>query len=98
MQKIIVSSLLLASFTVSAKEKSVESPVELPEMVVTATRTETAKDRLAAAATVYTRKDIERLQVKTVPDLLRGTAGLDMTQTGGMGKNTSVFMRGTNAD
>lgn len=98
MQKIIVSSLLLASFTVLAKEKSVEYSVELPEMVVTATRTEVAQNRLSSAATVYTRQDIERLQVKTVPELLRGTTGLDITQTGGIGKNTSVFMRGTNSD
>ncbi|MEQ1635810.1 MAG: TonB-dependent receptor [Methylococcales bacterium] len=98
MQKIIVSYLLLASFAVLAKEKSVDSSVELPEMLVTATRTEVAQNRLSAASTVYTRKDIEGLQVKTVPELLRGTTGLDMTQTGGLGKNTSVFLRGTNSD
>jgi len=44
-------------------------------MVVTATRTEVAKNQLAAATTVYTRKDIERLQVQTLPELLRGTTG-----------------------
>jgi len=59
-------------------------------MVVTATRTEVAKNQLAAAATVYTRKDIERLQVQTLPELLKGTTGIDMTQQGGYGKTTSV--------
>ncbi|MCX7087831.1 MAG: TonB-dependent receptor [Methylococcales bacterium] len=98
MQKIIVSSLLLAGFTVHAQEKSLESSVDLPEMVVTATRTEVAKAHLSAASTIYTRKDIDRLQVKTVPELLRGTTGLDMTQNGGMGSTTSVFMRGTNSN
>jgi len=67
-------------------------------MVVTATRTEVAKNQLAAATTIYTRKDIERLQVQTLPDLLKGTSGIDMTQQGGYGKTTSVFMRGTNSD
>jgi vitamin B12 transporter len=96
MQKLIFGSLLLTSFNTQLHAQ--EAVQNLPEMVVTATRTETAKNQLAAAATVYTRKDIERLQAKTLPELLSGTTGIDMTQSGGFGKTTSVFMRGTNAD
>ena len=65
MQKFIVSSLLLAGFNspLQAQETQADDSLNLPEMVVTATRTETPKDQLAAATTVYTRADIERLQV-----------------------------------
>lgn len=100
MQKFILGSLLLASATspLQAQETLSGDTTGLPEMVVTATRSEVAKNQLAAAVTVYTRKDIERLQVKTFPELLRGTTGIDMTQQGGDGKTTSVFMRGTNSD
>ena len=100
MQKIIAGSLLLAGINAQAQaqENHTDNSLELPNMVVTATRTEVAKNQLAAAATVYTRKDIERLQVKTLPELLKGTSGIDMTQQGGYGKTTSVFMRGTNSD
>jgi vitamin B12 transporter len=100
MQKIIASSLLLAGFNTPAfsQDTPVDPSLALPEQVVTATRSETARNQLATATTVYTRKDIDRLQVKTVPELLRGSAGIDVTQTGGYGKNTSVFMRGTNSD
>jgi vitamin B12 transporter len=96
MQKLIFGSLLLTGFNTQLHAQ--ETVQNLPEMVVTATRTETAKNQLAAAATVYTRKDIERLQAKTLPELLSGTIGIDITQNGGYGKTTSVFMRGTNAD
>ena len=100
MQKFIFSSLLLAGINAQsqAQENPTNNSLELPNMVVTATRTEVAKNQLSAATTVYTRKDIERLQVQTLPELLKGTSGIDMTQQGGYGKTTSVFMRGTNSD
>ncbi|NOS87273.1 MAG: TonB-dependent receptor plug domain-containing protein, partial [Methylococcaceae bacterium] len=100
MHKLIASSLLLTGFNtvVHAQSPTPTNALELPNMVVTATRTETAKNQLSAAATVYTRSDIERLQAKTLPDLLRGTIGLDMVQNGGDGKSTSVYLRGTNSD
>jgi vitamin B12 transporter len=104
MQKLLFSSLLLAGVTIPAQAQKLDQAQvkaesqALPEMVVTATRTETAKNQLSAATTVYTRSDIERLQAKTFPDLLRGTTGIDITQQGGDGKLTSLFMRGTNSD
>jgi vitamin B12 transporter len=96
MKKIIASSILLTGFNTLAFSQ--DTPVDLPNMVVTATRSETATNQLATAATVYTREDIDRLQVRTLPELLRGSAGLDVTQDGGYGKTSSVFMRGTNSD
>ena len=100
MQKFLISSMLLAGFytPVQAQDTQALDSTTLPEMVVTATRSSAPRSQLSAATTVYTRADIERKQVKTFPDLLRGTLGLDMTQNGGDGKTTSVFMRGTNSD
>lgn len=85
-------------FALSGTLHAQELPEDLPDMVVTATRSgEIAKNKLSAAATVYTREDIERLQAKSIPELLRGTAGVDVTQSGGAGQISSVFMRGTNS-
>ena len=100
MQKNLFSSLLLVSFNIPllAQEIPNANAVDLPDVVVTATRSDTVKAQLAAGTTVYTRADIERLQAKTFPELLRGTIGTDMTQQGGDGKTTSIFMRGTNSD
>jgi vitamin B12 transporter len=96
LKKMIFGPLLLTGFNTPLQAQ--EIPQNLPDLVVTATRTETAKNQLATASTVYTRKDIERLQAKTLPELLSNTPGIDMAQSGGYGKDTNVYMRGTNSD
>ncbi len=100
MQKIIIKSLLLVGFNPSlhAQEIFTQDMANLPGVVVTATRTATPQNQLATGATVYTRQDIERLQVKTLPDLFKGTIGVDIAQNGGYGQPTSLFLRGTNTD
>src|SRR3989338_8139925 len=70
----------------------------LPDIVVTATRTAQSADATLASVSIITRQDIERLQAQPLPDVLRGVAGLTLTNNGGAGTATSVFLRGTNAD
>lgn len=100
MQQIKYGFLIFASLSgsFSVLAASFDEPDNLPETVVTATRTKTAKNELATAITVFDRKDIEKLQVRTLPDLLKTAPGVDVTESGVYGKNTSVFMRGTNSD
>ena len=74
-----------------------EESIDLPNMVVTATRTDQSIDRLSVASTVFTRQDIERLQVQNVPDLLKQATGVDVSESGGAGKASSVFIRGTSS-
>ena len=70
----------------------------LPDTVVTATRTAQSADATLASVSIITRQDIERLQAQSLPDVLRGVAGLTISNSGGAGKATSVFLRGTNSD
>src|SRR3990170_5839121 len=70
----------------------------LPDTVVTASRTAQSADATLASVTVITRQDIARLQAQSLPDVLRGVAGLTISNNGGAGKATSGFLRGTNAD
>lgn len=74
------------------------SPATLPEMVVTATGIETPEDQLAASVTVITKDDIARNQYQTVVDVLKAVPGMNIVQSGGPGKQTSVFVRGTNSN
>src|SRR4030067_1460705 len=67
-------------------------------MVDTATRTAQFADATLASVSIITRQDIERLQAQSLPDVLRGVAGLTLSNSGGAGKATSVFLRGTNSD
>ncbi len=85
-------SLILAGFSIQA-----ETTIELPDYVVTATRTARTINHLSAASTVFTRHDIERLQVQSVPEILKLATGVDLSESGGAGKNASVFIRGTSS-
>lgn len=67
-------------------------------VVVTANRMAQTADQTLASVTVITREDIERRQPRSVPDALRGTPGLHIANSGGPGKSTSVFLRGTESD
>lgn len=67
-------------------------------IIITATRTAQTTDAALASVTVITRKDIERQQTRSVQDLLRGVPGISIANNGGMGKASSVFMRGTESD
>lgn len=69
----------------------------LDAVVVTATRTEVSLKELGSSVTVISGSDIDRSQQTTVLDALRATPGLDIVQSGGAGKLTSLFLRGSDA-
>jgi len=71
-----------------------QEPVDLGEVVVTATRTEVPIKELGVSATVITAEEIERSQSTDVVDLLRDVVGIQLTQTGSRGGNTSLYVRG----
>lgn len=66
----------------------------LDEILVTATRTPRSLAETLAATTVITRRDIERSQAQSVQELLAGQAGIGLSNNGGAGKATSLFLRG----
>jgi vitamin B12 transporter len=70
----------------------------LAEIVVTATRTPQRVEDILASVTVLDRAAIEARQAGSVEELLRGEAGIDISNGGGLGKVTSVFMRGMQSD
>jgi len=67
-------------------------------VVVSATRVPTPLSQVASSISVITAGQIEARQDRSLPDVLREVPGLDIVQTGGAGGQTSVFMRGTNAN
>ncbi len=88
---------LIAALMLAPQPLAAGPALELADLVVTATRTPVAEAHLLADATVIDRAEMERRQPLTFPDLLRGQRGLSVASAGGPGKQTSVFMRGTNA-
>lgn len=67
----------------------------LETVTVTATRTERSVEESLASVTVIDRDEIERRQAQSVQEVLRGVPGLSIANNGGLGKSTSVFLRGT---
>jgi vitamin B12 transporter len=65
-------------------------------LVVTANRFQ-QPSAVLAPITVVTRQDIDRWQSTSVNDVLRRLPGVDIAQYGGMGQNSSISIRGTNA-
>ncbi len=66
--------------------------------LVTATRTEQTIENSLAPATVFTRDDIEKLQAKSLTELLSRVPGIEIASSGSKGSATSMYLRGTNDD
>jgi vitamin B12 transporter len=67
---------------------------QLPEVVVTPSRTEQRQTETLLHSTVITSEMIKNSQQPDLPSLLRAEAGIQITQTGGIGTATGFFMRG----
>ena len=88
--------LTLALFALPANAQV--NTVELPTILVSPTTVPTPASELGSSVTWIGGSDLQREQIRTVPDALKKVPGLDVVQTGGPGGQTSVFMRGTNAN
>ncbi|HZX70604.1 MAG TPA: TonB-dependent receptor [Rhodanobacter sp.] len=96
MKKSLLTVTLLAC-TMGAQAAAQNDATALNPVIVTATRTAITVDDALSSVTVITRADIERLQPASVIDLLTGLPGVTFTQSGGLGQQSSLFLRGTNS-
>lgn len=88
---------LIAFFGASATAQAPEANDASDDIVVTATRTPTAQERLPARVTVIDREAIEDRGYVSLVDALREAPGIVAVQNGTPGSLTSVFSRGTNS-
>jgi vitamin B12 transporter len=84
---------LVAAAPLSAADAELQPTIE-----VTATRVAETVDASLADVSIITRRDIEASGSVDLIDLLRLQAGVDVARSGGPGEQTSVFLRGTNAN
>jgi vitamin B12 transporter len=76
---------------------SLAQAATLDELVVTATRSEQPLAQALSHTTVITRQQIEASQAVDLPALLKNLAGIEIYQSGGIGKQSSLFLRGSNS-
>ncbi len=98
MTKILLPVTVFLSLGIYATSVFPANDVYEKPIVVTATRTAQTADETLAAVTVISRQEIERLQARSIEDLFRGLPGISIANSGGPGKFTTVFMRGTESD
>ncbi len=75
---------------------SVARADELPEITVTADRIEEPIGQTGASVTIIPGAEVAKLGTKGLADVLRGVAGLDVDEAGGVGAVTEVRLRGSN--
>ncbi|KFC00996.1 outer membrane vitamin B12 receptor [Trabulsiella guamensis ATCC 49490] len=66
-------------------------------LIVTANRFQQPVNTVLAPTSVVTREDIERWQANSVDEIMQRLPGVDIAQSGGMGAQSSTYIRGTEA-
>jgi vitamin B12 transporter len=87
-----------AALTAALAHAAAAEPSSIDTVVVTATRIPTPESQVASSITVISADDIAATQTQTLPDVLKVVPGLNVVQVGGVGGQTSLFMRGTNSN
>lgn len=90
-KSLLCTALSVTAFSGWAQDTSPDT------LVVTANRFQQPVNTVLAPTDVVTREDIQRWQSKDLNDVMRRLPGVDISQTGGMGQSSSLFVRGTEA-
>lgn len=94
-----ITTALAAALPFAAQAEAPSNDADaLDEVVVTATRTAITTDAALAPVEVIGREAIERSQAKSLTELLRGRAGINLSNQGGAGKLSTLFVRGSESD
>ena len=95
MKKTIIASLV--GLALSPSSNSAEH-IALADIVVTASRMEQSKASVLADVSVIEREQIEQAGQSTLVEVLQTQPGIEITNTGGAGKASGIFVRGTSSN
>lgn len=93
MNKTAIASLFGLLFSPST---FAQQPIQIGEVVVTASRVSQSRESVIADVTVITQEEIDRAGQSTLLEVLQSQPGVEITNTGGAGKQSGIFLRGTN--
>jgi len=68
------------------------------DIVISASRVETKRIETGSSVTVLDETYLKENQSRTVAEILQNVPGVSVTNTGGIGKSTSVFIRGADSN
>lgn len=104
MSRILVPSVLTVAILAASAAHAdtsvlnINTAAALPVLVVTASKTPEAIEKVPARISVIDEQTIQQSAVTDLPHLLQREAALNIVQTGGYGQQTSIFTRGTNSN
>ncbi len=98
MKTLPLAALLALTLSVPTLAQQPADTAELPPVVVTATRIPTMVNAVPAAVTVMSGADLRREGMRTVADALRRVPAANVVTTDAYGSQTSLFLRGGEAD
>ncbi|GAB4354204.1 MAG: TonB-dependent receptor [Methylohalobius crimeensis] len=94
--RLLLPLLGLPAVALAAQDQA--STKRLDTLTVTASRVPVPLRRIGSSVTVITAEDIAARQAISLADALRSVPGLDVVRAGGLGQQTSVFLRGANSN
>jgi len=83
----VATTIPFSAYADAPMEMLIETPARMPQSL----------DKTISDTTVIDEKTIRDSGVADVPSLLKNLAGMEFYQSGGMGKQGSLFLRGTNS-
>ena len=92
-----VAAAMGISTTVFAATPTTQDIITLDPVVITATRAEAKVNEVPVRISVIDQKTIQQSPIADLGQLLQREAALNIVQSGGIGQQTSAFIRGTNS-
>ena len=98
--KLLKNSPLVVGVCLSASLAQAQAPrgTGPEEIIVAANRVEQSIGTVLAATTVIDKDSIRRSSAQNLAELLAGVPGMQFSPAGGLGAQTSLFLRGTESD
>ncbi len=93
-----IMSPLCSAFAQDIAMADQQDSIEVPDVVVSATKTDIPAKHVTSAVEVITGEEMQQRKVRTVAEALRWAQGLSINQSGGPGTTVDVRMRGGTAE
>ncbi|RHW75871.1 TonB-dependent receptor domain-containing protein [Colwellia sp. RSH04] len=95
---VAVATAVLSSTAYAQAETEAHVEADLEQIIVTANRSQQEQFLALSATQVIGQNEIKAIQPQNITELLNTVAGVTVTNLGGAGQSSSVFMRGTNGN
>ena len=95
MKKIILPSLLMTQLLTA--NAFADTTLKTSDVFVTATRTPISKKNVIADITVISEEEIKLAGSSSLPELLQRQPGIEISNNGGQGKVSTLFLRGSSS-